>query len=479
MAEETPVPDPQPPSATPPTESRSTSSASDAWVGAVFWVVILLGIGYYWLFSGRGEVVLNVSGKDTLVAEGRVMDSGMPVVHGAVQVLVEDPKGEGLVESATTDVNGQGAFRVEFKTAGINAVHPNGLRVTAHFDGRTSLDDKGKPVQGSATVYVNMTPPWRVGWGVVPVVAVLLVLATLFTGPLPPRKARLLFGFTYLVTFSACVIPILLTIAVSQSPYLLETMQQAPVGIVKARAKGLDESQWLVNIGGSVQPRAVAAAAAAKSTADGSVAVAVTAGAPGSTAAPAAPASGADGATATATKSPAGDDTPKAAALPVAAGLDATMEVLGGLAIPLYVLVLAMFGAGINMTRMVPEIQNDYDTQAAATPIGALSAPATLIRGLMTQELGGVKGSDQAGIRQQLIETYMYFLSAPFLAVAVYYLLQVIATSVAQPVLVVIAFATGLMSSTAVGAIMAFADTWLAKAKGTASTEQAQAAAGK
>src|SRR5438105_9684033 len=79
---------------------------------------------------------------------------------------------------------------------------------------------------------------------------------------------------------------------------------------------------------------------------------------------------------------------------------------------------------------------------------------------------------DASAIRKQLIQTYMYFLSAPFLAVAVYYLLQVIASSVAEPVLVVIAFASGLMSNAAVGAIMAFADNVLEKAR------QPKAAAG-
>lgn len=57
------------------------------------------------------------------------------------------------------------------------------------------------------------------------------------------------------------------------------------------------------------------------------------------------------------------------------------------------------------------------------------------------------------------------FLSAPFLAIAVYYLLQVAASTVNQPILVVIAFASGLMSNTVVGAIIAFADRVLHRAQ--------------
>jgi hypothetical protein len=51
----------------------------------------------------------------------------------------------------------------------------------------------------------------------------------------------------------------------------------------------------------------------------------------------------------------------------------------------------------------------------------------------------------------------MYLLSAPFLAITVYYLLQVVAESVAGPVLVLMAFATGLISDTIVSWIIEFA----------------------
>ena len=62
------------------------------------------------------------------------------------------------------------------------------------------------------------------------------------------------------------------------------------------------------------------------------------------------------------------------------------------------------------------------------------------------------------GIREELIRNYMYLLSAPFLAIAIYYLLQIIATQVSQPVLVVMAFVTGLASELIVASILAFAD---------------------
>jgi hypothetical protein len=98
-------------------------------------------------------------------------------------------------------------------------------------------------------------------------------------------------------------------------------------------------------------------------------------------------------------------------------------EVKGGLAIPLYVIVLAMLGAGINMTRKVPQIQTDYDSPASATWSDALSAPMKMFRGSDAAENKPKHSKNPSVIRQELIETYMYFLSAPFLAIAVYYLL--------------------------------------------------------
>ena len=53
-----------------------------------------------------------------------------------------------------------------------------------------------------------------------------------------------------------------------------------------------------------------------------------------------------------------------------------------------------------------------------------------------------------SGIRKELINNYMSLLSAPFLAIAVYYLLQVIGTSIADPVLVLVALGAGLVSET-------------------------------
>jgi hypothetical protein len=454
-----------------PADPPPKSGGSEAWIGGAVWLLILVVGGYFWLYTGRVDVLLNVSGTNPLVVEGVVTSDGAPVPSGTIQVLVEDPREDRLLASAATDVTSNGTFRAELHHE-LTENPTNGLRIRSNYHGRiTDPKSTSQELKGTSTVYMNMTPPWGMNWGLGALVLVLGPLVWLFTGPLPPRKARLLFGVTYVVTFSACVIPIVLTIAASRSPALVETMRGAPVGIVKAKAKGLEEAQWLVNIGGSVnQISPEESGAGGRLLPTGPPTAVVSIQTPPTPAPPIPdPATSQTVPDATASTS---NSAPHANALqtqtyklPVRVE-PRGLEVKGGLVIPLYVILLAMLGAGINMTRKVPQIQTDYDSPAGATWSDALSAPLKVLG--MAQDAGAHKEKHQKNasvIRQDLIETYMYFVSAPFLAVAVYYLLQIVASSVAEPVLVVIAFASGLMSESAVGAIMAFADDFLKRQK--------------
>jgi hypothetical protein len=479
MADTSEPPDTPLPEAGHPTEAaethRKTSGGSDSWIGGAVWLVIIAIVGYVWFYSGQVEVLLNVSGTHPLVAEGFVANEGSPVSSGTIQVMVEDPHGDRLLASAVANVTAGGTFRVELRPQ--YSVDPaDGLRVRGHYHGRvTSTENETQALKGTSTVYVNMPPPWGMSWGLGALVIVLSGLVVLFTGPLPPRKARLLFGVTYVVTFSACVIPIVLTVAASRSPALVETMRRAPVGILNAKAQGLEEAQWLVNIGGSVnQISSEESGAGGRLLPTGQATAVVSIQTPpASQPAPESPAPGETGAQGNATPdtsvaASADGAAPKATQTAVTVPVRVEprgLEVKGGLAIPLYVIVLAMLGAGINMTRKVPQIQTDYDSPAAATLSDALSAPLKVFGMAQDDTHPENHRKSPSVIRQELIETYMYFLSAPFLAVAVYYLLQIVASSVAVPVLVVIAFASGLMSESAVGAIMTFADDFLKQQK--------------
>ena len=58
---------------------------------------------------------------------------------------------------------------------------------------------------------------------------------------------------------------------------------------------------------------------------------------------------------------------------------------------------------------------------------------------------------------QAVIEQHMYLLAAPFLAIAVYFLLQILANDIAQPVIVLMAFSAGLISERIVAAVIGVA----------------------
>jgi len=294
-------------------------------------------------------------------------------------------------------------------------------------------------VSGEQTVYINFTPPLgKQSLSIVTAIVILLmvILILLFTGDLTRRKARALFSVTYFMTFLSLSVPIAVTLLVSQNLYLVEMMEDAPIGLIKGTAKGVIDPQWLLNIGGAVRkPQRISQAqqsAEAKETAPSTEEKAA-------------------GTSLDREKSYSVGDIGVRRPLGEA-------SIVGGLAVPFYVVILAMLGAGINMTRSVPKIQQDYDVSGLAQATRPMWK-TTLTFFSSAQEPVSTLAQRKAAsdIRKGLIESYMYLLSAPFLAITVYYLLQVVAESVAGPVLVLMAFATGLISDTIVSWIIEFA----------------------
>lgn len=406
-------------------EGRSDRSGTIA--AGIFWVVILAIAAVVYFRSDTADVLLEVSTGAPFTVKGSVMFDGAKVTNGQVHLVINSAKDNRYLGSLVIPVDGKdGTFRAAGPGLLPDEVRDKPLRVSARFLGQSN---KGKSVPGESVVYINFSPPLGrlTMWGSLGGASVLaLALIMLFTGELTRRKARVLFGMTYFMTFFSLAAPIALTVLVSQNVYLVEIMGAAPIGLVKGTAKGVNTAQWLLNIGGAVTaPRRASG---------------VTDPAPAS---PPPTAGGAD------SESRATPTVPDAA------------HVVGGLAVPFYVVFLAMLGAGINMTIQVPKIQNRYDIAelpAATTSLIAatLQAPMAIFSGGRPQTPG--QGEIKFGIRRELIGNYMYLLSAPFLAIAVYYLLQVIATNTAEPVLVLMAFSTGLVSDRIISRITKFAE---------------------
>jgi hypothetical protein len=253
----------------------------------------------------------------------------------------------------------------------------------------------------------------------------------------------------YFFTFVSLALPISVSLIVAQNQYLVDSMEKSPLGLVKAKTRVLSSPQWLIMIGGTVVPDVKSAAVTGIPEGGGRTTEA----------------------TRTKTDIPTGLEAGDGRVVPkseISPASWAPKIVEGGVAVPFYVLLLAMFGAGINMTLKVPQIQRSYEDvllEAPAfplmNPLTAITATWRLLRG--QPEAPGVvpvvvPRKTAGDIRQELIENYMYLLSAPLLAIAMYYLLQVMADQLTQPVLVIMAFATGLVSKAVIGGIINFAE---------------------
>jgi hypothetical protein len=439
----------------PSTVSTATNSDTASNIfGVAIWIAILGGIAWSVLWHTPAQVMLDIQNENPPVAAGTVTFDGKPA-SGVLHITVANAKTKRYLSGVVIPIEAtkEGTFTTGKTPLYEREINKDPLRITADFEGISA--DK-KPVSGTATTYIDFAPPIETRTLAVITgssIALIAVLTILFTGDLTRRKARMLFAVTYLMTFLSLAVPILLTMVVSQSTYLVEIMQEAPIGLIKGTAKGVTDPQWLLNIGGAVQPSvpSVAPKPASASPAAVDIDHPVAATVPGTESAPGARA------LSTSELSAKSDDTKVADIAHSGVG---SPKVVGGLAVPFYVVMLAMLGAGINMTRKVPPVQIDYESkimpESGPLLAAALKAPLAWFRP-SREAINPEQRKAAAAIRSSLIENYMYLLSAPFLAIAVYYLLQAIGSSPAEPVLVLMAFATGLLADTIIDRIRSFA----------------------
>lgn len=434
--------------------SNSSTSQSEgkfgALIGIAFWLIVgvVIVVGYY--KKDHADVFLDVLTQPERIS-GTVTFEGAPVATGTVHVVVSDAQNRRYVSGHTLAVTKEGGFAIERpRILGGDLCRP--LLIAAEFRGSSGK----KAVEGEATLYLNWLSPLgeRVLWLATVGLIVLLVLQLiLFTGTMGQSKARWLFIVMYFFTFLSLALPIAISLVVSQNPYMVAAMEESPIGLIKAKAKGLADAQWLINIGGTVGPEKKLPAATKETSASETGTAAPAASAPASSPAAEPPQQGATG------------GTPETAQLQCPQPEGSEKRIVGGVAVPFFVVLLAMFGAGINMTLKVPEIQRTADLHILPRDsFNPVTAVGRFFQGKY-EAPSALQRITAADIRRELIENYMYLLSAPFLAIAMYYLLQLLAQQVSEPVLVIMAFATGLVSKAVVGGIIDFAETTLRRDK--------------
>lgn len=401
-------------------------------------LLLLLGFGTWEVFRTRASIALNVGSVDgSLVLSGLVLYRGHVVESGTIHLAVSSAYTKHHLGSTTLSVI-DGRFSLPKEEGAFDDVAgTDELRIDARFWGVVDEAGKERIVEASDTVWNNCSAPiTREDVSIVLTLFTLLsgFVIVLFTMELTQFWARVLFATSYLATFLSVTVPLVAIAYVSQNPYLTQLMEKSPFGLVRAHTASVSETQWLLNVGGTIEK---------------AVRKPVESGSPSLEARSAAVIDIASAEGFAALSPAASDDAAGADGGADATAGDAPLIVRGGLAIPFYVIILAIFGAGINMMRRIPDIQAKHVMQLKAGP---LMRPAAGSASMAT-------GETQAAcdIRQAVIEQHMYLLAAPFLAIAVYFLLQILAHDIAQPVIVLMAFSAGLISERIVAAVIGVA----------------------
>ena len=458
--------------------------------------VITIGVGiYHWLNPSPAATVSQVSiatsayfdkiadGSVQLHIDGTVVDAGTPVNGRVVRVTVDRQPSEQqgsfresvltAVKNGTFDVGPQPAFR------GLTAADL--LKVT------TTLLVPGKSAADAPTDQVYLGAPIRTSsftlspiaiWSLVVLLITLITMtgAWCFTGDQTYRKVQAAIILSYLIMFSFLAIPLcvpdLIMWLVPSNE--LNSMANLPVGFAIAKpSKDLDP-QWVVNIGGVVDQTATPAKPVASTT---------PAPAPGTPAAPA----------------------PAAPAEPSPSGppyrferqrIPGEVTISGGLVIPLFVIILSLIGGAINMTRRIPRFQKEaaafgfgggldlagrlgnkvIETVQAVTTRSSTPPPDPMaistdvepppIAPPVPKPDPAVTPVDSntrtARWRQGLLTQHMYLISAPFIAIAVYYLMQW-TNKIDTAVLVLVSFSVGLISDKILNSILGIAQTFVPK----------------
>jgi len=171
-----------------------------------------------------------------LKISGKVQAFGAPVTSGVLHVVVEDIVTQHYLAGKVVNVTDGGFGEIDLAIPKTGKAH-SAVQVKATFRGRAP-DGKGAQVQVEGDANVNIGFPRRFetisAWAIAAVVIVFaLVLIALFTGAMNTRKQRSLYSVMYFIVFVSLVLPILVSVMLLQSSYLVAIMEKAPIGLVR------------------------------------------------------------------------------------------------------------------------------------------------------------------------------------------------------------------------------------------------------
>ena len=341
-----------------------------------------------------------------LKIRGQVQRPDNQATDGKVRVTVETLD-QAFSQTLIIDTKG-GNFETE--DASLRRLEPDEqIYVKAEFLSSASANER------PGELYLNTRPPkvtsdtlWAIAVGAL--VVVFIVFFYSFTGKKTPLKNRIA------VIFSYCVIGIFLFLPL-MAPVLLvpsdrEAMTDRPVALVLTRVGPAADAkvQWALNIGGYATslpqstPLASSAQSPARAASPSPTPTARPTGAAiaSPTAAPAESPATSPTPVQTPTRAqqpltPAGPQTTSPTPTPMAAtesDQNLVVDVQGGLVIPLYVIILSVIGGAINMTRKVPQLQEEGEQSEIV--VGGFRPTLKAALNRIRHPFGGKKGSAES-----------------------------------------------------------------------------------
>jgi hypothetical protein len=325
---------------------------------------------------------------------GRATVRGEPLQSGLVRLTVEDIATQQYVGGDIVEIRGG---EIPDATLAIASSGRGGRSSAVTVHATVSGVHRGKPVSGDTEINIGF--PRGVSHGLVWIVGgvlalIAIALVWLFTGSIHTRKQRWIYAAMYALVLASLALPVAMSALVVQSGYLAAMLEKSPVGLVRASAPGTKNEPQWLVNVGGVVTRADAAGP----------------------------------------------------------------RVEGGIAVPFYIVLLAMAGAAINLVRRVPQLQEEFRSSVPASR----PFPAWLHKPTYEDPLGDDEQRRRiSAFRRALVHSFVYVLAAPFLAAALYYLVQGVASEPSRPLLVLLAFLTGLAAESLMSGIFRVAETTL------------------
>jgi len=450
-------------------------------VGLVYFVISGVYWIYVWVSPQAAPSAISIAlsayfesgaaGARTIRVKGTVIENNQPAKQGRVKLAVELADGSERqtvylpLREGQFDSSGEAALATFQEAAGIHVI--------AEFNTGKATAVEHLYLKSSPAV-LETTALWIMAAGTG---LLLFAFFWLFTGDASPHKNQAAIVFSYAVMLAFLAIPLVLPyVFASMFPQVVYTMRKAPVGFLVATPRGL-EPQWVLNLGGVPVTKPAATAQNSQEKA-GEASPAQTAATP----TPGAPST--EGQKPSPPVAPAA--TTRESNVP-----EGVTDLQGGLVIPLFVIILSVIGGAINMTRNLPRFQKE--AASLETPLTAVKQLGQRVVSSMemmgiarkdppnqaAEETSGTTQTEPASTaaeadqtedsgestpsgdlvkmtakwREDLITQHMYLISAPFLAIAVYYLLQWL-DMVKVPALVLVSFSVGLISEQILGSIL-------------------------